>query len=201
MSNFYIVPMLTESDKNGKGYVHWKSWHETYTGLIDPAYMERITLEKCVDMAHRWPQNMMVAKDGDRVIGFVGYGEHCDDALTDCGEVFAIYVLAECYGQKVGYALMNAAVEKLATYKKIAVWVLKGNDRAIKFYERYGFRFDGTEKEVNLGTPNLPNLKLSLDMNDMLRVFTEEERKRCRECEKRRRFQNYNRLPFVQIQS
>ena len=118
---------------------------------------------------------MMVAKDGDRVIGFVGYGEHCDDALTDCGEVFAIYVLAECYGQKVGYALMNAAVEKLATYKKIAVWVLKGNDRAIKFYERYGFRFDGTEKEVNLGTPNLPNLKLSLDMNDMLRVFTEEE--------------------------
>ena len=175
MSNFYIVPMLTESDKNGKGYVHWKSWHETYTGLIDPAYMERITLEKCVDMAHRWPQNMMVAKDGDRVIGFVGYGEHCDDALTDCGEVFAIYVLAECYGQKVGYALMNAAVEKLATYKKIAVWVLKGNDRAIKFYERYGFRFDGTEKEVNLGTPNLPNLKLSLDMNDMLRVFTEEE--------------------------
>ena len=97
---------------------------------------------------------MMVAKDGDRVIGFVGYGEHCDDALTDCGEVFAIYVLAECYGQKVGYALMNAAVEKLATYKKIAVWVLKGNDRAIKFYERYGFRFDGTEKEVNLGTPN-----------------------------------------------
>lgn len=151
---FSIVPMISEAEINGKGYVHWKSWHETYTGLIDPAYMERITLEKCVDMAHRWPQNMMVAKDGDRVIGFVGYGEHCDDALTDCGEVFAIYVLAEYYGQKVGYALMNAAFEKLATYKKIAVWVLKGNDRAIRFYERYGFRFDGTQKDIKLGTPN-----------------------------------------------
>jgi len=32
--------------------------------------------------------------------------------------------------------------------------VLKGNDRAIKFYERYGFRFDGTEQEIMLGTPN-----------------------------------------------
>ena len=154
MSKINIVPMVTDTDKNGKGYVHWKSWHETYTGLIDPAYMERITLEKCVDMAHRWPQNMMVAKDGDKVIGFVGYGEHLDETLTDCGEVFAIYVLAEYYGQKVGYALMNAAFEKLAAYKKIAVWVLKGNDRAIRFYERYGFRFDGTEKEVKLGTPN-----------------------------------------------
>ena len=154
MSKINIVPMVTDEDMDGKGYVHWKSWHETYTGLIDPAYMERITLEKCVDMAHRWPQNMMVAKDGDKVIGFVGYGEHLDDTLTDCGEVFAIYVLAEYYGQKVGYKLMNAAFDKLAAYKKIAVWVLKGNDRAIKFYERYGFHCDGTEKEVKLGTPN-----------------------------------------------
>ena len=149
-----IIPMVTGEDMDGKGYVHWKSWHETYTGLIDPAYMERITLEKCMDMAHRWPQNMMVAKDGDKVIGFIGYGEHRDEALTDCGEVSAIYVLADYYGQKVGYELMNAAFDKLAEYKRIAVWVLKGNDRAIRFYERYGFRFDGTEKEVKLGTPN-----------------------------------------------
>ena len=149
-----IVPMATDEDMDGKGYVHWKSWHETYTGLVDPAYMEMLTLEKCVDIAHRWPENMMVAKDGDKVIGFVGYGAHRDDTLTDCGEVFAIYVLAAYHGQKVGYELMNAALEKLAEYKKIAVWVLKGNDKAIKFYERYGFRFDGAEKEIKLGTPN-----------------------------------------------
>lgn len=36
----------------------------------------------------------MVAKDGDKVIGFVVYGEHRDDVLTDCGEVSAITVLA-----------------------------------------------------------------------------------------------------------
>jgi len=34
------------------------------------------------------------------------------------------------------------------------VWVLKGNERAIRFYERYGFRFDGTEQEIKLGTSN-----------------------------------------------
>lgn len=149
-----IVPMVTEEDINGKGYVHWKSWHETYTGLIDPAYLKGITLEKCVAMARRWPDNILVAKDGDKVIGFVGCGAYRDDTLTDHGEVFAIYVLGDYHGRKVGYELMNAAFEKLSEYKKIAVWVLKGNDKAIKFYERYGFRFDGTEKEINLGTPN-----------------------------------------------
>lgn len=99
MMNIQIVPMVTDEDINGKGYVHWKSWHETYTGLVDPAYMEKTTLEKCIDMAHRWPQNLMVAKDGDK--------------------------------------LMNAAFEKLSDYGKIAVWVLKGNDKAIRFYEKY----------------------------------------------------------------
>lgn len=149
-----IIPMITSADMDGKAYVHWKSWHEIYTGLVDPAYMEKLTLKKCVDIAHCWPDNTLVAKVGDKVIGFVCYGEHRDDALTDCGEVFAIYVLADYYGQKVGYALMNAAFEKLVDYKKVAIWVLKRNNRAIRFYERYGFRFDGTEKEMKLGTSN-----------------------------------------------
>lgn len=49
---------------------------------------------------------------------------------------------------------MNAAFHKLSAYKKIAVWVLKGNDRAIHFYEQYGFRFDGEHAEISLGTQN-----------------------------------------------
>ncbi len=49
---------------------------------------------------------------------------------------------------------MNAAFEKLSAYPKIAVWVLKGNDKTIRFYEKYGFRFDGEEKEIILGTSN-----------------------------------------------
>ena len=154
MDKISIVPMVTDEDINGKAYVHWKSWHETYTGLVDPSYMEKITLEKCTELAYRWPRDLIVAKDGGKVVGFVGYGACRDQTMTDCGEVFAIYVLADYHGQKVGYELMNAAFEKLADYRRIAVWVLKGNDRAIRFYERYGFRFDGTEKEIMLGTPN-----------------------------------------------
>ena len=155
MPKYIIKPMETHAEIEGKGYVHWKTWHETYTELIDPSYMAKMTLEKCVEIAHRWPENILVAKDGEKVVGFVGYGEHNDNSLRDCGEVFAIYVLADYHGCRVGYELMNAAFKRLADYRKIAVWVLKGNDRAIGFYKRYGFRFDGTEKEIKLGTPNI----------------------------------------------
>lgn len=91
---------------------------------------------------------------GEKVVGFVGYGAYRDETFPAHGEVFALYVLAAYQGRKIGYALMNAALDALSEYPKIAVWVLKGNDKAIRFYERYGFRFDGTEAEVMLGTPN-----------------------------------------------
>lgn len=149
-----ITPMTTDAEVDGKAYVHWKSWQETYTGLIDQDYLDRFTLEKCRAIAKRWGDNLLVAKDGDRVVGFVGYGAYRDDTLPNTGEVFSIYVLQEYHGQKVGYKLMNAAFEYLTDYPQIAVWVLRGNERAIRFYERYGFRFDGTVKEVTLGTPN-----------------------------------------------
>ena len=48
---------------------------------------------------------------------------------------------------------MNAAIKKLEGYDKIIVWVLKGNEKAIHFYERYGFSFDGSQKDIKLGTP------------------------------------------------
>lgn len=152
--NYTIKPMETTEEIDGKGYVHWKSWQETYRGLVDESYLKNITLERCVAMAHKWTDNILVAKDGDKVIGFVAYGKYRDETLTDCGEVFAIYVLADHHGQKVGFELMNAAFERLKSFQRIAVWVLKGNEKAIRFYERYGFRFDGTETEVTLGTPN-----------------------------------------------
>lgn len=155
MGKFIIKQMESEEEINGKGYVHYKSWHETYEDLVDSDYMKKITLEKCKQMAHKWSDNILVAKDGQKVIGFVGYGAYHGDSLVDCGEVFAIYVLEEYHGKRVGYELMNAALDKLSDYKRIAVSVLKGNDRAIRFYEKYGFRFDGTEWEIMLGTPNI----------------------------------------------
>ena len=38
--------------------------------------------------------------------------------------------------------------------ESIAVWVLEGNCRAIKFYERFGFQPDGTKAQIKLGTTN-----------------------------------------------
>ncbi len=149
-----IKPMESDSEIRGKAFVHWKSWQETYVGLVDQNFLDNLTLEKCTDIAFRWRDNILVAKDNDNVVGFVGFGAYRDDTLPGAGEVFSLYILKEYYDKRIGYALMCAAIERLSEYRKTAVWVLESNHRAIKFYERVGFQFDGTKQEIKLGTAN-----------------------------------------------
>ncbi len=136
--------METEEETMGKAYVHWRSWHATYPGLVSPAYLNALTLEKCEEIARRWPDNILVAKDGVRVVGFVGYGESTEDA--GAGEIYALYVLPEYCGTGVGLTLMRAGLERLGAYPRVYVWLLKENRRAFRFYQKCGFSPDGKEK-------------------------------------------------------
>lgn len=148
-----VKKMMCDSEIRGKAYVHWKSWHEAYPGLVAQSYLDKLTLEKCEAIAYRWPDNILVAKDGEDVIGFVGFGKYRDDELPDAGEVFSIYILSRYYGQGVGSQLMREALNQLRDYPQTAVWVLKENQRAIRFYQRWGYRFDGREETLMLDSP------------------------------------------------
>ena len=143
-----IKPLETEDEIRGKANVHWKCWQVTYPGLMSQAYLDAFTLEKSEERAFQWRDNILVAKDGDRVVGFVGYGHHGPED-PDTGEVFALYVLPEYQGRGVGQRLMDAAFEKLSACPRLCLWAVKGNDRAIRFYEKNGFHLNGEEKFVS----------------------------------------------------
>lgn len=145
--NLEIREMRPE-DYDQKGYVHWKCWQETYSGLMDERFLAKQTLEKCQAIARRWPGNTLVALLDGEIIGYGCFIRHEDNQ----GEVSAIYLLKEAQGMGIGRNLMDALVEQLAGCSPITLWVLKGNDHAIGFYEHYGFRLDGTEKILPLGT-------------------------------------------------
>ena len=75
-----IKPMETDEEIKGKAFVHWKCWQVTYPGLVSQAYLDAFTLEKSEERAFQWRDNILVAKDRDRVVGFVGYGHHGPEA-------------------------------------------------------------------------------------------------------------------------
>lgn len=43
MSNYIIKPMQTESEMDGKGHVHYQSYQEAYTGLMDAEYLSSMS--------------------------------------------------------------------------------------------------------------------------------------------------------------
>ncbi len=148
-----IKKMETDAETRGKAYVHWRSWQEAYAGIVDANYLDGLTLETCERMARRWTDNILIAKDTDRVVGFAAYGGYRGADLENTGEIFAIYVLADHWGQGAGFRLMQEALSLLDRYPRVAVRVLKENKRAIRFYEKCGFRFDGFEDSLQLGSP------------------------------------------------
>ena len=140
-----IKQMETDEEIKGKAFVHWKAWQEAYPGMIRKEYLDRLTIDKCEQIAFNWKDGLLIAKDGERVAGFVGYG-HREEDPPEVGEVFALYTLSEYYGKGVGFLLMKAALDRLSNYTEICLWTLKKNRRAIRFYQKFGFISDGREK-------------------------------------------------------
>lgn len=146
--HYLEIAKMRPEDYDQKGYVHWKCWQETYAGLIEQRHIASQTLEKCRNIAHRWPGNTLLVHLDGQVVGYGCYITHVDGT----GEISAIYLLNEVQGLGIGRKLMDALLEKLTGHCPIVLWVLKGNDHAIGFYEHCGFRLDGTEKSTPIGT-------------------------------------------------
>ena len=56
LMNIVIKKMESDDEIKGKAYVHWKSWQEAYSGIVDQRYLDSLTLEKCEKTAYRWPR-------------------------------------------------------------------------------------------------------------------------------------------------
>jgi ribosomal protein S18 acetylase RimI-like enzyme len=84
----------------------------------------------------------------DAVVGFVTFGPSRDADAAGLGEIYALYVDPEGYGGGTGRLLMAKARRRLreAGMDEAILWVLRGNDRAARFYEREGWKPDGATR-------------------------------------------------------
>lgn len=147
-----IKTMETPEEIEGKSLVHWQTWREAYDDLLPADFQETMTLEKCRFFSQKYPENTLIAMDGKKIVGFISYGNFRDEAIQ-AGEIIALYVLKDYYGKGVSKQLMHAAFVALDQFSEIYLWVLKDNKRAIAFYQKMGFTFDGQEQILKLGKP------------------------------------------------
>ena len=87
----------------------------------------------------------------EKMVGFLIINKNRDGNMPGIGEIWAIYLMDEFCGKGYGKKLLDFEVNELKRLgcRQIYLWVLEENGRARRFYEKHGFRFTGTVREVS----------------------------------------------------
>jgi GNAT superfamily N-acetyltransferase len=138
-------------DEPAVAAVHVRSWQIGYSGLLPASYLDGLRPEDRAGSYTFAEQNSdspatVVAVEDDRIVGFVTFGPARNRSMWSGGELYALYVDPARWGHGVGRALVVTARERLAGrgLTEAALWVLDGSTRAERFYERDGWRRDGS---------------------------------------------------------
>jgi GNAT superfamily N-acetyltransferase len=132
--------------------VHVAAWLAAYRGLMSDSFLDDISIEQWQE---RWTERLsgdelppvrVAVRDGALVgLCMVATPSRDEDAGDGVAEIVAMNVRPDAWRSGVGNLLMNDALDRFRSdgWRVASLWVVDGNDRAEKFYQRFGFEFDG----------------------------------------------------------
>jgi ribosomal protein S18 acetylase RimI-like enzyme len=127
-------------------------WRAAYRGVFPEAFLDALDV---ADRERMWARNIaagrapLVVEEGAEIAGFAAVGPSRDpDATPGTGELYVINVAPEAWGGAHGRMLHDAAMEALAGFDTITLWVVEANARARRFYEKLGWQEDGVVKAL-----------------------------------------------------
>jgi ribosomal protein S18 acetylase RimI-like enzyme len=131
--------------------VFYKTWLQTYPNKelgiteadIHEIFREKFTKESLdlrkQQIIEKNPNRIfLVAKNGERVVGLVS--GHRKEKFN---QIQAIYILPEFQRKGIGHKLLQKCLDFFNASQDIIVHVATYNQKAISFYEKYGFVDDG----------------------------------------------------------
>ena len=143
------------------GAVHVAAWHEAYAGLVPARMLGAFSVARRTRRWHR----ILTAPDPSRASavfvavardrGTIGFGSCGRQPAPDlvaagfAGEFSALYLLAAHQRQGVGRRLMRLMAQDLLAREMegAALWVLRDNEPARRFYEALGAAVAGQRIE------------------------------------------------------
>ncbi len=144
MMEIHIRRAIKE-DIPGIAKVHVYSWKTTYKGILADEILGSITYEQ---REKQWKN--IFQKEGDHqyrfvaetlngeIVGFIDGGIERTGAYNCDGELYAIYLLQQYQGMKIGQKLFQALLSECIKHdiQSLLVWVVTNNPSK-KFYEKF----------------------------------------------------------------
>lgn len=149
MSFTLRAPVASDADEIAR--LNVATWREAYAHLLPTDFFT----DEFIASRHAMWQRVLGEQHPAHVVrvaevdgGLVGYGFSGPsfgapgEELPRDRQLFALYVVAAHHGTGVAQALLDAVLGD----DPALLWVAARNPRAIAFYERNGFAFDGREQ-------------------------------------------------------
>ncbi|MFF7971518.1 GNAT family N-acetyltransferase [Streptomyces sp. NPDC007905] len=168
----HIRPMsLVDCDRVSE--IRIRGRQHAYKGLMPQPYLDALSVARDAERRRTWfaqgdgaVVNLVAERDGE-VVGWAAHGPYRDgEVRTGDAELYAIYVDPVHLGGGIGRALLAESVERCSRYPRMFLWVLKENRRARLFYERAGFRADGTEEPFDVDGVPVPEVRYARALRD-----------------------------------
>ena len=155
--NGFSVRAALPKDAPALAELHMRAWEDAYRNILPEEAIRKVNAGRMC----QWPellrdpsQHHFVAQCEDEIAGFIGIRPWHDSGEYGAGEIGGLYVAAKYWNRGIGSALLAQGIRELLSrnMRPIRLWVLENNLRARRFYENNRFRYDGTRKEVVIGT-------------------------------------------------
>lgn len=165
-----MIRTAAPDDADQLGRLHVLAWQQAYEGLLPQPFLDSLDPQK---RAEGWSR---VLGKGDELAtvfvdetepgqfaGFACFGPSQDTTEgTPPAELSAMYYDQAYWGSGRPGELWDAVRRELDTrgFSAIGLWVLFENWRAIAFYRKQGFVFDGHEREERLQGTSIREVRM-----------------------------------------
>lgn len=165
------VRLARPEDALAVAQVHVRAWQAAYRNLLPDEHLDGLRAEDRAaryDFANRDPTlpSTLVAVDGDSICGFATVARAPQRDTPECGELCALYVSPQRWGNGIGVALVKAARSRLLLlgHRRAVLWILLGNARADRFYRRDGWTCDGLQRTAIVWGATVEEVRYSRDL-------------------------------------
>ncbi|PZG95391.1 GNAT family N-acetyltransferase [Streptomyces sp. NTH33] len=163
-----LIRRMTLADCDRVAEIRVRGRRSAYPGLMPQSYLDTLSVERdaeqCRTRLARGDGSVvdLVAEQGGDIFGWACHGPYRnDEALTGETELYALFVDPARWSGGIGRTLLAEAVRGCTAsgHPRMFLWVLKENTGARRFYEREGFRADGTEQSFEAGGVAVPEVR------------------------------------------
>lgn len=158
-----LIRRMTEDDLREVDALYVAAWKAGYKGLLPQNYLDMLK-SKIVDRSPKsyfFDEGSFVIVDGGRIAAHVHARPAAEEEMSGWGEIHTMYALPEFWGKGYAGELFEYAVNWLREkeFKKIYLYVLKGNDRASNFYKKHGFNPTGDKIYCDVGGTTVMDIR------------------------------------------